>query len=57
MQKDSNDSIRIPIINSLISLKAYPELNKYSEFIIPTLAKISADDSWTVRLTVAHKIH
>lgn len=57
LQKDSNDSVRIPIMDALVALKSHPQVQKYTDFIIGSLVKLSTDESWRVRLTVADKIH
>lgn len=44
-------------MEAIIALKHHPNLDKFNEFIITILNKLSVDESWRVRLTVADKIH
>ncbi len=55
--KDTNDTVRIHIIDSIISLKSHPRLDQFSDFISNVLLKLSNDESWRVRLTVCDRIH
>lgn len=55
--KDSNDTVRIHIIDAIISLKNHPKLDQFSDFISNVVLKLSNDESWRVRLTVCDKIH
>lgn len=55
--KDSNDSIRIHLIDAVISLKSHPRLEQFSEFISNVIVKLGNDESWRVRLTVGDKIY
>ena len=55
--KDSNDTVRVPIMDSIVSLKSHPNLNKMQDYIITVINKLSTDESWRVRLTVADKLH
>jgi serine/threonine-protein phosphatase 2A regulatory subunit A len=57
LQKDSNDSVRIYLMEAIVSLKDNPELARVYEFISCTILALSKDESWRVRLTVADKIH
>jgi serine/threonine-protein phosphatase 2A regulatory subunit A len=52
---DSNDIVRIPIMETIISIKS--NHNKYFDLIYNTLTKLGCDESWRVRLTVADKAH
>jgi serine/threonine-protein phosphatase 2A regulatory subunit A len=54
---DSNDSVRIPIMDCIVALNNHPNLSDLQEFISNTLTNLSADESWRVRLTVGDKIH
>jgi serine/threonine-protein phosphatase 2A regulatory subunit A len=53
--EDSNDIVRIPIIDTLAVIKA--NHNKYYELIYNVLTKLGVDESWRVRLTIADKAH
>jgi serine/threonine-protein phosphatase 2A regulatory subunit A len=55
--KDSNDSVRIHIIESVIALKSHPLLENFSDFISNVVNKLGNDESWRVRLTLCDKIH
>jgi serine/threonine-protein phosphatase 2A regulatory subunit A len=55
--KDSNDSVRIPLMDCLMALNNHPNLNGLQEFISNLMTKLSVDESWRVRLTVADKVH
>ena len=55
--KDTNDTVRIHIIDAIISLKSHPRLEQFSEFISNVILKLSNDESWRVRLTICDKIH
>jgi serine/threonine-protein phosphatase 2A regulatory subunit A len=55
--KDSNDAVRLHIIDSLVALKSHQNINNLQEFLIDGLKKLSEDESWRVRLTVADKLH
>lgn len=54
---DQNDTVRIHIFDAIISLKSHPRLDHFSDFISNVLQKLSADESWRTRLTVADKLH
>jgi serine/threonine-protein phosphatase 2A regulatory subunit A len=55
--KDSNDSVRIHIIESIIALKNHQKLENFSDFISNVVSKLGSDESWRVRLTLCDKIH
>jgi serine/threonine-protein phosphatase 2A regulatory subunit A len=57
LMKDSNDAVRLHIIDSLVALKTHPDLSTFQDFITICLQKLAEDESWRVRLTVADKIH
>ena len=57
LQKDTNDSIRIYLMDTIVSLKLNPEVERAYEFISNTIIALSKDESWRVRLTVADKIN
>jgi len=55
--KDSNDSIKIPLIDAIISLKFHRQIETFPEFIIDSILSLSTDESWRVRFTIADKLH
>merc|ERR1711957_120881 len=55
--KDTNDSVRIHIIESIIALKNHPKIENFSDFISNVVTKLGSDESWRVRLTLCDKIH
>jgi serine/threonine-protein phosphatase 2A regulatory subunit A len=57
LQKDKNDSIRIFIMDGIVSLKLNSEVEKSYTFISSFIIALAKDESWRVRLTVADKIH
>jgi len=57
LHKDSNDSVRIYLMEAIVSLRDNPDLAKVYDFISSTISTLSKDESWRVRLTVADKIH
>ncbi len=54
---DQNDTVRIHLFDALVSLKSHNKLENFSDFISNVLQKLSSDESWRVRLTVADKLH
>jgi serine/threonine-protein phosphatase 2A regulatory subunit A len=55
--KDVNDSIKMHLIDSIISLKYHKQIDTFQEFIADSILSLSIDDSWRVRFSVADKIH
>ncbi len=57
--KDTNDTVRLPLMDAVVALKTHSALSKtqMQKFIENTITKLSTDESWRVRLTVADKIH
>jgi serine/threonine-protein phosphatase 2A regulatory subunit A len=55
--RDSNDSVRIPLMDALVCLIDKPNSTKTHDFIMNSLNKLYTDESWRVRLTVGDKIH
>jgi serine/threonine-protein phosphatase 2A regulatory subunit A len=55
-QKDSNDTIRIPIMDVLVALKFNSEFQLVQDFVAKVIPELASDESWRVRLTVADKI-
>jgi len=54
--KDSNDSIKIHLIDSIISLKFHKQIDTFQDFISDCIMSLSIDESWRVRFSVADKI-
>ncbi len=54
--KDSNDSIKIHLIDSTISLKFHKQIDTFQDFISDSIMSLSIDESWRVRFSVADKI-
>lgn len=51
--QEESDSIRINLIDSLLSLKTIKNIIEYDFFIQDSIEKLSDDESWRTRLTVA----
>lgn len=54
---DSNDAIRIPLMEALVSLSRHLAFASMQKFIQEQVLKLSTDVSWRIRLTVADKAH
>ncbi len=55
--KDKNDSMRIDIINIILSIRQHPNINDFISVIYDLIPKLSEDTNWRVRLTVADKLN
>lgn len=55
--KDKNDSMRIDIINIILSIRQHPNINEFIEVIYDLVPKLAEDTNWRVRLTVADKLN
>ena len=55
--KDKNDSMRIDIINIIMSIRQHPNINEFLEVIYELIPKLSEDTNWRVRLTVTDKLN
>ena len=55
--KDKNDSMRIDIINIIMSIRHHPNINDFISVIYDLVPKLSEDTNWRVRLTVADKLN
>jgi serine/threonine-protein phosphatase 2A regulatory subunit A len=55
--RDKNDSMRIDIINIIMSLKEHPNLNNFISTIYELVPKLAEDPNWRVRLTVTDKLN
>ena len=55
--KESNEFIRLPIIEGLITLKNFKQLQKYQDLLNNSLSLLSKDESWRVRYALGDKLH
>ena len=55
--KDKNDSMRIDIINIIMSIRQHPKINEFTDVIYDLIPKLSEDTNWRVRLTVSDKLN
>ena len=55
--RDSNDTVRLPIMDALVALKNHSNAAKLQDYIVNIMNKLHTDESWRVRLTVADKLH
>jgi len=55
--KDKNDSMRIDIINIIMSIKQHPNVNDFINVIYELIPKLAEDTNWRVRLTVTDKLN
>ena len=55
--KDKNDSMRIDIINIIMSIKQHPNINDFINVIYELIPKLGEDSNWRVRLTVTDKLN
>ena len=55
--KDKNDSMRIDIVNIIMSIKQHPNINDFINVIYDLIPKLSEDTNWRVRLTVTDKLN
>ena len=55
--KDKNDSMRIDIINIIMSIKQHPNINDFINVIYELIPKLAEDTNWRVRLTVTDKLN
>ena len=55
--KDKNDSMRIDIVNIIMSIRQHPNINDFISVIYELIPKLSEDTNWRVRLTVADKLN
>ena len=56
MLKDKNDTIKMDLLNIIISLKGHKYLLSMMDFIYELIPKLSEDQNWRVRLTVINNI-
>ena len=55
--KDKNDSMRIDIVNIMLSVRNSPKINEFMDTIYDLIPKLSEDTNWRVRLTVSDKLN
>ena len=55
--KDKNDSMRIDIVNIIMSIKEHPNLKNFYDVIYDLIPKLAEDTNWRVRLTVTDKLN
>ena len=55
--KDKNDSMRIDIVNIIMSIRNHKNINEFIETIYDLIPKLSEDTNWRVRLTVSDKLN
>ena len=55
--KDKNDSMRIDIINIIMSIRQHPKINDFYDVICDLIPKLAEDTNWRVRLTVSDKLN
>ena len=56
MLKDKNDTVKIDLINVIISIKEHKDLLSIMDFIYELIPKLSEDQNWRVRLTVINNL-
>ena len=55
--KDKNDSMRIDIVNIILSIKNHKNINEFINTIYDLIPKLAEDTNWRVRLTVSDKLN
>ena len=55
--KDKNDSMRIDIINIIMSIKQHPNINDFINVIYELIPKLAEDTNWRERHTVTDKLN
>ena len=55
--KDKNDSMRIDIVNIILSIKNHKNINQFIDVIYDLIPKLAEDTNWRVRLTVSDKLN
>ena len=55
--KDKNDSMRIDIVNIMLSVRNSPKINEFMDTIYDLIPKLAEDTNWRVRLTVSDKLN
>ena len=55
--KDKNDSMRIDIVNIIMSIRQHSNINEFIDVIYDLIPKLAEDTNWRVRLTVTDKLN
>ena len=55
--KDKNDSMRIDIVNIILSIRNHKNINEFIDTIYDLIPKLAEDTNWRVRLTVSDKLN
>ena len=55
--KDKNDSMRIDLVNIMLSIRTHKNINEFIDTIYDLIPKLSEDNNWRVRLTVSDKLN
>ena len=55
--KDKNDSMRIDLVNIMLSIRTHKNINEFIDTIYDLIPKLSEDSNWRVRLTVSDKLN
>ena len=55
--KDKNESMRIDIVNIILSIKNHKNINQFIDVIYDLIPKLAEDTNWRVRLTVSDKLN
>ena len=55
--KDKNDSMRIDIVNIMLSIRNHKNINEFIDTIYDLIPKLAEDTNWRVRLTVSDKLN
>ena len=55
--RDKNDSMRIDIINIIMSIKQHKNINEFIDMIYELVPKLAEDKNWRVRMTVTDKLN
>ena len=56
MLKDKNDTVKMDLLNIIISIKDHNHLSSMMDFIYDLIPKLSEDQNWRVRLTVINNL-
>ena len=56
MMKDKNDTVKVDLLNVIISLKDHNDLFLMMDFIYELIPKLSEEQNWRVRLTVINNL-
>ena len=56
MLKDKNDTVKMDLLNVIISIKDHKDLLSMMDYIYELIPKLSEDQNWRVRLTVINNL-